>query len=245
MEEPGGSVVGVTASGTDITELAETVIQRMIQVVGKDPGSNIPLPRDEVVALVVQCQKMFTQEPSLLELDGAVQIFGDIHGQYFDLLRLFELFGYPRGGAEGVTSDCCRPPLGPDTKFLFLGDFVDRGRYSVDCVCLIFALKIRFPQHVYLVRGNHEDEAMNSFFGFLDECRRTYDYQVRSQGDWVTFSTSLCFTIACLLIIETVRQMWRIFNECFGYLPIAAVVSKKVFCVHGGLSPYLQTLDQV
>jgi len=201
---------------SNITELAESVISRMLTVVGKDPGANVPLPREEVVALVVAAQKIFASEPSLLELDGGVQVFGDVHGQYFDLLRLLELFGYPRAGAEGPTRDAAQSQLGPDTRFLFLGDYVDRGRYSVDCVCLIFALKIRFPEHVSVIRGNHEDEAMNSFFGFLDECRRTYDY-----------------------------QMWRIFNECFGYMPVAAIIQKKIFCTHGGISPYLQTLDQI
>jgi len=213
MDDP---AVGASAPSGNTMELAESVIARMITVVGKDPGSNVPLPREEVVALVMAAQKLFAAEPTLIDLDGACQVFGDIHGQYFDLLRLFELFGYPRGGAEGVTVDCCRPQLGPDTKFVFLGDYVDRGRYSVDCVCLIFALKIRFPDNVFVIRGNHEDEAMNSFFGFLDECRRTYDY-----------------------------QMWRIFNECFAYMPISVLISKKILCVHGGISPFLQSIDQI
>lgn len=126
-------------------------------------------------------------------------ILGDVHGQYYDVLRLFEYGGYP-----------------PESNYLFLGDYVDRGKQSLETVCLLLAYKIKFPENFFLTRGNHECASINRIYGFYDECKRRYSI-----------------------------KLWKIFTDCFNALPVAASVDDKIFCMHGGLSPELNSLDQV
>ena len=134
---------------------------------------------------------------SLLRLDAPIYIVGDLHGNIFDLLRILIV---------------AKPP--PLCRFLFLGDYVDRGEYSIEVVALLFALLIAYPDHVFLIRGNHEFTSCNSVYGFRAEVEREYH---------------------CLDLYETI-------NSVFEWLPIAAVVGGKYFCVHGGLSPSMTTI---
>jgi serine/threonine-protein phosphatase PP1 catalytic subunit len=124
---------------------------------------------------------------------------GDIHGQYPDLLRLFEYGGFP-----------------PDSNYLFLGDYVDRGKQSIETICLLLAYKIKFPDNFFLLRGNHECASINRIYGFYDECKRRFSV-----------------------------RLWKTFTDCFNCLPVAAVVDDKILCMHGGLSPEMDSLDQI
>lgn len=124
---------------------------------------------------------------------------GDIHGQYQDLLRLFEYGGYP-----------------PSANYLFLGDYVDRGKQSLETICLLLAYKIRYPSKIYLLRGNHEDAKINRIYGFYDECKRRFNV-----------------------------RLWKVFTDCFNCLPVAALIDEKILCMHGGLSPDLDNLNQI
>lgn len=124
---------------------------------------------------------------------------GDIHGQYYDLLRLFEYGGFP-----------------PNSNYLFLGDYVDRGKQSLETICLLLAFKVKYPENFFLLRGNHECASINRIYGFYDECKRRYSI-----------------------------KLWKTFTDCFNCLPICAVIDEKIFCTHGGLSPDLSSLEQI
>ena len=124
---------------------------------------------------------------------------GDIHGQYSDLLRLFQYGGLP-----------------PKSNYLFLGDYVDRGKQSLETICLLLAFKIKHPDNFFLLGGNHECASVNRVYGFYDECKRRFNV-----------------------------RLWKVFTECFNCLPVAALIDDKILCMHGGLSPDLHDVDQI
>jgi len=129
-----------------------------------------------------------------------VTICGDIHGQFYDLKELFKVGG-----------DC------PDTNYLFLGDFVDRGFYSVETFLLLLALKVRYPDRISLIRGNHESRQITQVYGFYDECLKKYGSV----------------------------NVWRYCTDVFDYLTLSALLEERILCVHGGLSPSISTLEQI
>lgn len=153
----------------------------------------------EITAICTQAQEVFLSQPALLELDAPVKIVGDIHGQYPDLIRLFEMSGSP-----------------PSSNFLFLGDYVDRGKQSLETILLLLCYKLKYPENFFLLRGNHECANVTRVYGFYDECKR-----------------------------RTNIKTWKTFIDTFNTLPIAAIVAEKIFCVHGGLSPSLSHMDDI
>ena len=104
----------------------------------------------------------------------------------------------------------------PDANYLFLGDYVDRGKQSLETICLLLAYKIKYPENFFLLRGNHECASINRIYGFYDECKRRYSI-----------------------------KLWKTFTDCFNCLPVCAVVDEKIICMHGGLSPDLHQLSQI
>ncbi|KAL3317216.1 hypothetical protein Ciccas_004132 [Cichlidogyrus casuarinus] len=144
--------------------------------------------------LLVICQRvknLFMTQPMLLPINGPIKICADIHGQFKDLMRVFELCGSPR-----------------NTKYLFLGDYVDRGKMGIETISLLFAYKLRYPNTFHLLRGNHECQAVSRIYGFFDECKRRFDL-----------------------------KLWKTFIGVFDCMPVAAIVENQIFCCHGGLSP--------
>lgn len=143
---------------------------------------------------------IFEKEPNILDLKSPITVCGDTHGQLEDVIYLFELSGQL-----------------PNVRYLFLGDYVDRGYYSVESLCLLLCFKIKYPDSLYLLRGNHETRAVNKTYGFYDEIITKYKQD----------------------------QIWSEINDLFDYFPIAAIINNQYFCVHGGLSPDLLNLSNL
>jgi len=162
-------------------------------------ASQVQLTENEIKYLCINARDVFMSQPILLELEAPIKICGDIHGQYYDLLRLFEYGGFP-----------------PEANYLFLGDYVDRGKQSMETICLLLAYKIKYPENFFILRGNHECASINRIYGFYDECKRRYNI-----------------------------KLWKTFIDCFNCLPVAAIVDEKIFCMHGGLSPELSQMEQI
>jgi len=177
----------------------DNIIQKLTSVKGEKPGKNVDLKEEEIRLLIESSTKKIKEQDTLLELEAPIKICGDIHGQYYDLLRIFENCGYPG-----------------ENTYLFLGDYVDRGKNSLETICLLLAYKIKFPSKVHLLRGNHESSVTNRIYGFYDECRRRYNI-----------------------------RLWKIFCDLFNLLPVAALIDNKIFCMHGGLSPDLMNINQL
>ncbi|KAL5734623.1 hypothetical protein ACOSP7_032484 [Xanthoceras sorbifolium] len=179
--------------------LLDDIINRLTGVRSARPGKQVQLSESEIKQLCVASRDIFLKQPNLLELEAPMKICGDIHGQYSDLLRLFEYGGFP-----------------PKANYLFLGDYVDRGKQSLETICLLLAYKIKYPENFFLLRGNHECASINRIYGFYDECKRRFNV-----------------------------RLWKAFTDCFNCLPVAALIEEKILCMHGGLSPDLTNLDQI
>lgn len=160
---------------------------------------SVCLKNAEIVAICQRAREVFLSQPALLELDAPVKVVGDVHGQYTDVIRMFEMCGFP-----------------PNSNYLFLGDYVDRGKQSLETILLLLCYKLKFPENFFLLRGNHECANVTRVYGFYDECKRRCNVKI-----------------------------WKTFVDCFNTLPIAAIVAGKIFCVHGGLSPALSQMDDI
>ena len=180
-------------------EIIERVIDNLLEVKGKKIGTYAIIKEDEIKLLISKCKEIFIKQPVFLELEAPISILGDIHGQYSDLLRLFDYGGYP-----------------PKSNYLFLGDYVDRGKNSIETICLLMCYKIKYPENFFMLRGNHECELVNRTYGFYDECRKRYSI-----------------------------KLWKQFTEMFNWMPVAALIDDKIFCVHGGLSPEMKSIEQL
>lgn len=159
----------------------------------------LELTERDLQFLVGRARAALQQDSMLLEVEGSVNIVGDLHGQFLDLMRIFDALGRP-----------------PTQRYLFMGDYVDRGSHSLETICMLLALKVMYPDKVFLLRGNHESAEISRVYGFYDECKRRFSV-----------------------------QLWRLFVHLFRFLPIAAVVGQRIFCVHGGLSPKLDLVQKI
>uniref|UniRef100_A0A914GSW2 Serine/threonine-protein phosphatase n=1 Tax=Globodera rostochiensis TaxID=31243 RepID=A0A914GSW2_GLORO len=188
MDEAVASAAGGGARITDLDRQIETLMRCEC------------LTEQEVKVLCAKAREILLQEGNVQRIDAPVTVCGDVHGQFHDLMELFRVGGQV-----------------PDTNYLFLGDFVDRGFYSVETFLLLLALKVRYPDRMMLIRGNHESRQITQVYGFYDECFRKYGSAV----------------------------VWRCCTEVFDCLSLSAVINGRIFCVHGGLSPSIETIDQI
>mmetsp|Transcript_64428 Transcript_64428/g.153715 ORF Transcript_64428/g.153715 Transcript_64428/m.153715 type:complete len:319 (+) Transcript_64428:94-1050(+) len=181
---------------------AQSVLDKLLpmrQLASPTDGRTAPFEEQELEQLCISVQHIFSQQPMLLELDAPMTVLGDIHGQFFDLLRLMEFGGSPS-----------------ENNYLFLGDYVDRGKNSIECIALLFAYKAKYPSNFFLLRGNHESSNINRLYGFYDEVKRRFSI-----------------------------KLWKTFCDAFSYMPISAMIEDRILCMHGGLSPELVNLDQI
>ena len=174
-------------------------LDKIIISLYNNSSCKLKLSIPDILFLVSSARELFLSEPTVLELHTPINICGDIHGQFPDLLRIFELDEKP-----------------PNAHYLFLGDYVDRGPMGLEVICLLLALKLRYPNHVFMIRGNHETKELTEQYGFYEEC-----------------------------VSKTNKQVFAEFCTMFENIPIAALVGRQIFCVHGGITPTLQSIDQV
>ncbi|CBK24752.2 uncharacterized protein [Blastocystis hominis] len=177
----------------------DSIIDKLLEVRGARPGKEVNLPEEQIKQLITKATDIFMSQPVLLNLQAPIKVCGDIHGQYYDLLRLFEYGGFP-----------------PEANYLFLGDYVDRGKQSIETICLLLAYKIKYPKNFFILRGNHETDYINRIYGFYDECKRRYNI-----------------------------RLWKLFSDCFKCLPVCAIIEGRIICMHGGLSPELSSIDLI
>lgn len=180
-------------------EKTSVIIDKLMKAKESKKTANVNISDEDVDFICEESIKVLTSQPVCLEISPVLNICGDIHGQFYDLLRLFEINGYP-----------------PKSRYLFLGDYVDRGKQSIETICLLLAYKIKYPNDVFLLRGNHESANVCKVYGFYDECKKR-------------------LTI----------KAWKLFCNVFDHLPLTAIIDSKILCMHGGISKELVNVSQL
>ena len=203
---------------TDIP-MPERKLLNKLRVFGEDGAEGVPvekewrvvrehllregrLDRESALSLIDRTIEHLEDQPNLLELDAPLTICGDVHGQFFDLCNLLDKIGDPK-----------------DVKYLFLGDYVDRGDFSTEVCFLLFSIMLTYPNSFFMLRGNHESRLLTGNFNFKRECFVKYD-----------------------------EEVYDAFMDCFDFLPIAAKLHSKsgvYFACHGGISPHLEYIEEI
>ena len=175
--------------------------QDIIKYCNKESVLRIPIiPPSVVIKLCKSVKTLFEAENIILRLQGHMVIIGDLHGHIMDLFRIIKRFGLP-----------------PRTRYLFLGDIVDRGEFSLETIVFIYVMKVLFPNEVFIIRGNHEFEEVCAMSGFLDDISTTYKS----------------------------KEIFSFFIESFDVMPIAAIINNSILCVHAGIGPNLHSIDDI
>ncbi|CAI5452304.1 unnamed protein product [Caenorhabditis angaria] len=183
---------------------------------------------NELAELCLRAREMMWNEPICLKIKAPITVVGDIHGQFEDLLAMLDSNGWPitdleikemkdaqKKNQSKKSKSKSMKPQKPPRNYLFLGDYVDRGPYSMEVVILLIALKIKFPDRIYLLRGNHESRAVNSHYGFYRELKQRYSV-----------------------------ELYEYFQNMFNCFPFTAIVNDTIMCMHGGISSLLEHFDQ-
>ncbi|KAJ3448891.1 serine/threonine-protein phosphatase [Anaeramoeba flamelloides] len=158
------------------------------------------LPEHQLKQLCEKVKELLIEENNVQPVQSPVTVCGDVHGQFYDVLELFRT-----GGEVG------------DVNYIFMGDYVDRGYYSLETFTYLMALKVKYPSKILLLRGNHESRQITQVYGFYEECLQKYGNP----------------------------NPWRYCTQVFDYLTLAAIIDQTILCVHGGLSPEIRTIDQI
>lgn len=165
-----------------------------------DSDDGVRFSSDDVQEICNLSIDFFKNQPNVLMLHSPINVVGDLHGNINDLLMILAHFSPP-----------------PESTFLFLGDYVDRGMHSLSVITLLLALMIKYPNNVFILRGNHEFGMINRYYGFFDEIITKYSDD----------------------------SLWNSFQEVFNYMPLSAVIDNNIFCVHGGISPQLKAINDI
>ena len=175
---------------------------------------SLPFTDKEIFELIKEVQPLIEKDHSLIRIRSPCKIFGNIHGVYNDLMRYFESFGNPSDDNQMGDINVM--------QYIFLGDFCDRGLYSLEVILLLFALKIKYPDFIYLIRGHHEDKFINEKYGLGDECRDRLSDNIQNP-----------LGIFCNI------------NKVFDCLPFGVLLDNNILMVHGGIGSSINTLDDI
>eukprot|EP00927_Polykrikos_kofoidii_P077037 TRINITY_DN7402_c0_g1_i3.p1 TRINITY_DN7402_c0_g1~~TRINITY_DN7402_c0_g1_i3.p1 ORF type:complete len:872 (+),score=108.25 TRINITY_DN7402_c0_g1_i3:285-2618(+) len=215
--QPANVMANVCNNSSRDPSISSFVIEHLLQPASwqPDPDPNkFLLHAHEVSQLCDQVIELMKTQEMLLRLRAPIKVYGDIHGQYLDLMRLFSRYKAPSMDSDNGDIETM--------EYLFLGDFVDRGSFSLETVCLLFALKVKYPTQIHLIRGNHEDPTINGIYGFRDECRRRLKEEP-----------------------EEPESCWNKFNRAFEWMPVAAIIEDRILCIHGGVGGSVSTISDI
>ncbi|OHT09302.1 Serine/threonine-protein phosphatase PP1-1 [Tritrichomonas foetus] len=179
---------------------ASKILSHLIENKNLRRGNWVKMNVEDLEWLCKEARTALENDEMLIELEAPLNVVGDVHGQFTDLMRFLELGGDPK-----------------DHKYLFLGDYVDRGDNSIEVITTLLCYKVLYPKSFYLLRGNHETKDISNLYGFQDECSARYPD----------------------------ARLWETFNDVFSYLPLAAIISSRIFAVHGGLSHSLKDINEI
>ena len=182
-----------------VLPLVQSLVEKLLTARDTRIQRQILLKEEEIRTVLNAVREIFMSQPMLLEIRPPVRVCGDTHGQYYDLLRIYEKCGFP-----------------PYSNYLFLGDYVDRGKHSIETIILQYCYKIVYPENFFLLRGNHECASINKMYGFFDDVKRRYNI-----------------------------KLFKTFTDVFNTMPVCCVISEKIICMHGGLSPDLTSVGSV
>lgn len=157
-------------------------------------GAEFPCKKEHIIELATEAANVLAAQPIIIkEVRPPVKVIGDLHGQYIDLMRFFDIWKSPNEAGDIHAFD-----------YIFLGNYVDKGNWSLEVVCLLFALKLKYPKQVILLRGNHEDRNVNKYLGFGDECAKRLNEDISDP-----------------------HSVFNKINEAFDQMPLGAIITDK------------------
>eukprot|EP00929_Paragymnodinium_shiwhaense_P016536 TRINITY_DN12494_c0_g1_i9.p1 TRINITY_DN12494_c0_g1~~TRINITY_DN12494_c0_g1_i9.p1 ORF type:complete len:538 (-),score=87.84 TRINITY_DN12494_c0_g1_i9:284-1897(-) len=195
--------------------IAQFVLENLMKPKTWTPGppDSFILAASEVKQLIAEVKPLLQKEDMVKRVRAPCKVFGDIHGQYPDLMRIFARYKQPTDGENGDIESM---------DYVFIGDFVDRGTTQLEVICCLYALKAKYPQHIHLLRGNHECEHVNSGYGFRKECADRL-----KEDTYAPDST------------------YNMFNDSFDWMAISAIIEDRIICLHGGIGGTIDTVDDL
>lgn len=188
-----------TEAGVEGNESLELILKYVNAIVENWREGSTMLSESFIRLILRLVRPVLMAQPMLVNVEAPVNVCGDIHGQITDLVEIFSAGGLP-----------------PQNRFLFLGDYVDRGKYGTEVITTLFGLKVLFPDKIFILRGNHETESICRMYGFFDEVKRRFSV-----------------------------KLFKEFTDVFNCLPISGLIEDIALCMHGGLSPELNSLKQI